>query len=137
MKKIFTLLLAVGMVAVAQAQPGSRDTRDTRPVEQRSDDDRFDDDRFDIKMDPYDRDNGNNSKFANERRMRMAISRINREYDIKIHKVKNSFYMSRFEKQRQVRFLEQQRQKELRMLMMTSKRGDHNRGRDFPDNRRY
>src|SRR5689334_1823797 len=114
MKKIFTLLFAVGMVVVAQAQPGSRDnrdTRDTRPTtDQRNDDGRFDNDRdADIKMNPYDKDYGyndngynNNGKFANDRRLKMEINRINREYDYKIQRVKNSFFMGRYEKQRQV-----------------------------------
>jgi len=138
MKKIFTLLFAVGMVAIAQAQPGSRDNRDTRPAtDQRNDDNRFGNDRDAGIMNPYDRDYNDNSKFANERRLKMEINRINREYDLKIQKVKNSFFMSRFEKQRQVRLLEQKRQQEIRMATLTSKKGKHNNGRDFPDNRRY
>ncbi|HEV7780574.1 MAG TPA: hypothetical protein VGO58_04870 [Chitinophagaceae bacterium] len=141
MKKIFTLLFAVGMVAAVQAQPGSRDNRDTRPAtDQRNDDRRFDNDHnADIKMNPYDRDLGynDNGKFANERRLKMEIARINRDYDLRIQKVKNNFFMSRFEKQRQVRLLEQKRQQEIRMATMTSKKGNQNNGRGFPDNRRY
>ncbi len=146
MKKIFTLLfVAVGIASVAQAQPGSRDNRDNRDdrddrqTDQRNYDNGYDNDRDDVRNIPYDREDrfDHNSRFASERRWRMAIHRINQEYDFRIQRVKNSYYMSRFEKQRKVHFLEQKRQQEIRMLLMTAKKGKHNNGRDFPDNRRY
>ncbi len=164
MKKIFTLLFTIGMFTLAQAQPGNRDNRqpdrrDIPPTDQRNDktfdqrdydddvdntnhnrrdnDDRYgkNDDCYDYNDDRYDY-NGN-SRFGNERRMRMQIAQINREFDYKTEKVRNSFYMSRWEKQRQIRFLEERRQQEIRKVYFRFK---YNRGyddRDFPDRHHY
>ena len=46
----------------------------------------------------------------------MEIAKINREYDKRIQKVKNSYFMSRWEKQRKIRFLQEQRQQEIKMV---------------------
>ena len=43
----------------------------------------------------------------------MEIARINREYDSKIDRVRNNFFMFRFEKQRQIHWLQEQRQQEI------------------------
>jgi len=132
MKKIFTLFFALGMIAVAQAQPGNRDNRDNRDIRQP-----------DTKVIVVDhRDNGydNNNiryddRFSNDRKRDWEINRINKEYDYKIQQVKRSFYLFRGEKQRQIRMLEAQRDQEIRMVMYkySDKRG---RRDDHPD-RRY
>jgi len=138
MKKIFTLLVAVGFLTAMNAQTGSRDrdNRDTR--DQRTDqrdnnngkdviinDGRYDnDDRFDNNFGSY---NGN---------IRMQIAKVNRKYDLKIQRVKNDFFMRRFEKMRMIRSLEAQRQQEIRMLYArNNKKGQHDRGYD--SNHRY
>ena len=137
MKKIFTLLVAVGFLTAMNAQTGSRDrdNRDTRDrqTDQRVNnnkdvvinDGRFDnDDRFDNNFGPY---NGN---------IRMQIAQVNRKYDFKIQRVKNDYFMRRFEKMRVIRSLEAQRQQEIRMLYArNNKRGQHDRGYD--SNHRY
>jgi hypothetical protein len=141
MKKIFTLLFALGMFAAAHAQPGNRDNRQTdHRTDQRDDDDRFDNERnVVVNHNPYNNndDRFGNSHFSNERRMRTQIARINREFDYKKERVRNNFYMSRWEKQRQIRFLEEQRQREIRKVYLRFKynRGYHDR--DFPDRRSY
>ena len=77
MKKIFTLLFAVGMLAAAQAQPGNRDNRqpdrrDNAPID-RQDDGRFDNDKSFIAInDSFDNDDRfGNSRFSNERKREM------------------------------------------------------------------
>ncbi len=121
MKRIFTLLVAVGMLTMAQAQPGTRNSRQNdQRTDQRNDDrnDRWDDD------DGYStiRSNDHNSfdknirfesRFAAERRMKIEIAEINREYSYKIQRVKNNYRLFRFEKQRRISFLERQRQWEI------------------------
>ncbi len=147
-------------------RPGDR--RDLPPVDQRDDktfDQRDRDNQFDnnrdvviIKHNPWDNNddrNGNNdyrygnndnrygsSNFANERRMRMQIAQINREFDYKTDRVRNSYFMSRWEKQRQLRSLEDQRQQEIRRVYFKFKynRGNNDRGHndcDIPDRRHY
>ena len=140
MKKIFTLLFAVGLVAVAQAQPGSRDDRQfDRQFDQRNDqridqqtdlqldlqfnlndfERGYDKGKFLIENDRYfdhDRRGGGNNRFAMERRMKMRIAMINQEYDYKIQKVRRSFFLTWFEKQRQIRNLENQRRWEISMV---------------------
>jgi hypothetical protein len=129
MKKIFTFLFALGLVAVAQAQPGNRDNRrnDDRDVIKVvvTDNDRYDNDRY------------GNSTFGNERRMRMQIAQINREYDIKTQRVKNNFFMSRWEKQRQLQQLENQRNREIRMVYAKFKYKVRHNDRDFPNRRDF
>lgn len=122
MKRIFTLLVAVGLVTLAQAQPGQRNgnQRDVVKVVV-TDNDR------------YDRD-GYGSDFGNERRMKMKIAEINREYDFKIQKVRNNFFHSRWEKQRMISQLENQREREIRLVYAKFKNNRYDR--DFP-NRRY
>ena len=136
MKKIFTLLVAVGFITAINAQTGSRtrDNRDTRDqqTDQRGNnrdvivnDGRYDnDDRFDNNTGSY---NGN---------IRMQVAQVNRKYDFKIQKVKNDYFMRRYEKMRVIRSLEAQRQQEIRMLYArNNKKGQHDRGYD--SNHRY
>ena len=136
MKKIFTLLVAVGMVAVAQAQTGSRDNRQ---FDQRNDQRNsgqtdqwglnIGNDNGKIVIDAnfsFGNDRGfGNSRVLNERKRDMQIARINQMFDYKIQMVKRDFRMSRFEKQRLIRSLEQQRQQEIRMVY--AKFNDRNR----------
>src|SRR5258705_11317497 len=163
MKKIFTLLFAVGMVAVVQAQTGNRDNRqfdqrNDQQYDQRNDqqydqrnpvqnDQRIFNDGYDngkITIDAnfsFGNDRGfGNSRSFNERKRDMQIARINQVFDYKIQMVKRSFYMDWFEKQRQIRSLEQQRQWEIRMVYVKfSNRNrygnpyDHDRGYGWND----
>lgn len=136
MKKIFTLLFAVGMVAAAQAQPGNRDTRQADQRNWNNDDESF----ISINV-SFDNDNRfGNGRYSNERKRNMEIAKINREYDRRIQKVKNSYFMSRFEKQRKINFLQQQRQQEIRMVYAKfNKRNQHDNRYDRNDrnNRRF
>jgi hypothetical protein len=131
MKKIFTLLFAVGLFTLAQAQPGTRDNRqtdrrDNQPINQR-DDNRYDNDKSFVAINiSFDRDDRfGNSRISNVRKRDMQIARINREYDYRIQRVRNSFFMSRWEKQRQVRFLQDQRQQEIRMVYAKFSKRNH------------
>jgi hypothetical protein len=132
MKKIFTLfVVAAGLFATAQAQPGNRDGN-------RRDDDRRDDIKVVVNHnDPYDRDGFGNSHFSNDRRMRMQVAQINREYDFKIQKVRNNYFMSRWEKQRLMRSLEDQRQRELRIVYAKFRNNGRYNDHDDRDRRRY
>lgn len=148
-------MFAVSLFALAQAQPGSRDNRDNRdsrdsrqpgqrdnqpPAQQ--DNWRYDDEKeFTGKDFAFDRDDHfGNSRFSNERKRDMQIARINREYDYRIQRVMNNYFMSRWEKQRKIRFLQEQRQQEIRMLYMKFGKRNNQRGWDnrdgYPD-RRY
>ncbi len=151
MKKIFTLLFTVGMFAAAMAQPGTSegvprdrdnrpgDRRDNPPIDRRDnpstdqrDDNRYDNDRDFVSIDfNFDRDNHfGNSRFSNERKMDMQIARINRAYDYRIQQVRNGYFMSRWEKQRKIRFLQEQRQHEIWMVYMRFSKRNHHDGRD-------
>ena len=137
MKKIFTLLFAVGFLTAIHAQTGSRDNRDYRDNQQ-----------SDQWGNNHDNDVvGNNSKFDSHDRyddnfgaydgnIRMQIARINQKYDFKIQRVRNDFFMRRFEKMRMIRSLEEQRKQEIRMAYARSSRwGQHDR--DYDSNHRY
>ena len=134
MKKIFTLLFAVGMVAVVQAQPGNRDDRrfdqqNDQRIDQQTDlqlDLQFNQMDFEKGYDRrkvivetndfFDRGGRYNDRFFMMKRRDMLIERINMEYDFKIQKVRRSFYLTWFEKQRQIRFLENERRWEISMV---------------------
>jgi hypothetical protein len=137
MKKIFTLLFAVGFLTAINAQSGTRDNRDNRDNQQNGqwgnnqdkdvvgNNNRYDnDDRYDNNFGSYD---GN---------IKMQIARINQKYDFKIQKVKNDFFMRRIEKMRMIRSLEQQRKQEIKMAYArSSKSGQHDRG--YNSNQHY
>jgi len=137
MKKIFTLLVAVGFLTAMNAQTDSRDSRDNRNNRQNDqrgnnnskdvvvNNGRYDnDDRYDNNVGSY---NGN---------IRMQIAQVNRKYDFKIQRVKNDYFMRRYEKMRVIRSLEAQRQQEIRMLYArANNKGQHDRGYD--SNHRY
>ena len=142
MKKIFTLLVAVGFITAINAQTGSRsrDNRDTRnqQTDQRGNNNSNDvivndgrynnDDRFDNNTGPY---NGN---------IRMQIAQINRKYDFKIDRVKDNFFMRRYEKMRMIRSLEEQRQQEIKMAYARSNKWgqqDHGHDRGYDSNHHY
>ncbi len=136
MKKIFTLLFAVGFLTAINAQSGSRDNRDNRDNQQSGqrghnekdvvgNNDRYDnDDRYDNNFGSY---NGN---------IKMQIAQINRKYDLKVERVRKDFFMKRFAKRRMIRSLEQQRKQEIKMAYARpSKKGQRDRGYD--SNHRY
>ena len=135
-------MFAVGMVAVAQAQPGNRDNRqfdqrndqrNDQQYDQRNDqqndqrndqqfnqmdfDKGYDKGKFMVETNDYfERGGRYNDRFFMEKRRDMMIFRINQEYDYKIQKVRRNFYMSWYEKQREIRFLENERRWEISMI---------------------
>ena len=126
MKKIFTLLVALGMITLAQAQYGSgKNSRDHR------------NDQTSVEKDydrGYDNDGRHNGFMSPKKQLEFAIDRVNREYDWKIDKVRDNFFKSRYQKKREIRFLNEQRKREIRRTYAAfSKERSH---RDYP-NRRY
>ena len=138
MKKIFTLLVAVGFLTAMNAQTGSRDraNRDTRDqqTDQRSNNNSRD---VGVNDGRYDNDDRYDNNFGSHNgNIRMQIAQVNRKYDFKIQKVKNDYFMRRNEKMRVIRSLEAQRQQEIRMMYArANKKGQHDRG--YGSNHRY
>lgn len=123
MKKIYTVLLSVGMLSLAQAQPGIRDQRFPDRRDEQVFVDRTDDSRYDDYRDDIDHANrfGIHDRFAErrlmlERRKNMEIARIQQDYDFRIQLVSLNFFLSRWEKQRKIDLLEEQRRREIRMV---------------------
>lgn len=123
MKKIFTLLFAVGMLSVAQAQYDQRSypQNDQRNYQQ-NDQWKNQHDQRDL-----DRSYGNgtifnnddrfgNKNFSFDRGRDMEIARINQKYEFKTQMVMRNFFLSWYEKKRQIRFLQDQRQREISMV---------------------
>ena len=132
MKKIFTLLVAVGLISLAQAQPdygkNSRNNRRNHPSSVEKGTDVYADRSI------HDNDRRYNGIMSPTRQRDLAIARVNREYDWKIQKVRNNVYKSRWTKRRQIRFLNDQRQREIsRIYYEFSKDWSY---RDY-SNRRY
>ena len=123
MKKIFTLVFAVGfLTAAAQAQPGSRDNRDKQQSDQRTVPQY--DQRNDQQNSQWDKNNSysnnNDGRYSKSnsygKSVEMQVAQINRKYDLQVQRVKSDFSMRRFEKTRVLRSLENQRQQEIKML---------------------
>jgi len=113
MKKIFTLLFAAALFTTAHAQNGNRDNKQNNQRDNQNGygkDVAVNDNRYDKN------DRGDYGKFSMERKREMQIAQINREYDTKIQRVKSDFFMRRFEKQREIRFLEEQRYREIKRV---------------------
>ena len=130
MKKIFTLLIAVGFITAINAQTGSRD-RDNRDTRDQQTDQRVNNKDVVVNDGRYDNDDRYNNTGTYNGNIKMQIAQVNRKYDFKIQKVKNDHFMRRNEKMRVIRSLEVQRQQEIRMLYArNNKKGQHDRGYD-------
>ena len=135
MKKIFTLLVAVGFITAINAQTSSRD-RDNRDTRDQQTDQRVNNKDFNVGDGRYDNDDRYNNTGSYNGNIKMQIAQVNRKYDFKIQKVKNDHFIRRNEKMRVIRSLEAQRQQEIRMLYArNNKKGQHDRGYD--SNYRY
>ena len=91
MKKIFTLLVAVGFITAINAQTGSRD-RDNRDTRDQQTDQRGNNNSKNVVINDgrYDNDDRySNSAGSYNGNIRMQIAQVNRKYDFKIQKVKN------------------------------------------------
>jgi hypothetical protein len=142
MKKIFTLLFAVGFLTAAYAQTGSRDrdTRDTRDNQQYDQRVGQQNSQWDNNVNSNGRDNDNRYNNINGsygRSIAMQVAQINRKYDLQVQRVQNDFFMRRFEKMRVIRSLEVQRQREIKMLYVRTNSRDRQYDRGFDANHRY
>lgn len=99
MKKTFTLLAAVCLFAMADAQPIARNPHLRTGV------------NVTITSNGYRAGN-----FAADRRLREEAARINIKYDRKIQQVRYSYFMGRRQKIKKIHTLEQQRRRELNKL---------------------
>ena len=137
MKKLFTLLLAVGFLTAINAQTGSRDNRDNRNSQQNGQWGKDSRDDVGINNGRYDNNKQYDNNFGSYNgNIKMQIAQINRKYDFKIDRLRDNRFMKRNEKMRMIRSLEAQRQQEIRMAYARSnKKGQHDRGYD--PNHRY
>ena len=135
MKKIFTLLVSVGLLtAAANAQSSPRDNRDKPQYDQKTPQkDQRDNPQYDQRNDQqngqWDKDNSYNKRDDDRydiknntygKGIQMQVNQINRKYDLRVQQVQSNFHMRRFEKTRMIRSLEAQRQQEIKMLYARS-----------------
>jgi hypothetical protein len=109
MKKIFTLVAALGIFAIAQAQPDYRNNRQTDQRGYNNDNSNYYNNGYN---DNFRRGDDGDFFFGKSR----MIDRINHEYDEKIERVRHNFFMGWRQKQRQISFLNEQREQALRMV---------------------
>lgn len=142
MKKILTLLIAVGALTLAQAQssrsyPDNRNT--TRDVILGDRNDGMDRNN---RNDRYDNRYEHNSRSVysfSAREREKQIDRINREYDKKVRQVERDRRMRSSEKSYRLRQLEGERRTELRQVWdrFQSRNNAHNDNRYASNNRRW
>ena len=109
MKKIFTLLFTAAMItsAFAQYDPKEEWNKNNK-----------DDVYGREEKHRHDKDNGwlKEGYYFTPGQRDMQIAQINREYEYRIEAVKNKFYMSWYQKRRQIGFLKDQRDNDIRMV---------------------
>ena len=142
MKKILTLLFAVGAITITQAQssrsyPNDRNTtRDVILGDRNDGNDRHNrNDRYDNRY-----ENKSRSVYSFSARERdKQIDRINREYDKKVRQVERDRRMRSSEKSYTLRQLEGERRTELRQVWdrFQSRNNAHNDNRYTTNNRRW
>jgi len=122
MKKIFTLVFALGIVSLSFAQYSGN-----QKSYGHNNDVAYNDSH-------YKKDNGrfNDRSDYGKREMEMKIADINRNYDRKIQEVRSNWFMNRSKKERMIRTLEEQRKDEIRMAYAKF----NNRHNRFDDNDR-
>jgi hypothetical protein len=116
MKKIFTILLAIGSVTFASAQSKGNWGHD---------------DHKDVAVNqPYDHSRndapGYGSSNYNNRERDAQIQRINRDFDKKIAAVQRDRRMRSYEKSRQINILERERSAQIREVQMRFSRDQRN-----------
>ena len=137
MKKMFTLLFASAMLSTAFAQNDQRDQRDWNKENDvyKPNDNRGYDKQDNGNYGYGKHGNGHNDRYVFTARDRdMQIERINRNYDYKIRSIRNQYFMNRYQRTRQIRFLEEQRDNEIHEVMhrfndQRNQFGDYGRGR--------
>ena len=134
MKRILTLLIAVGLVAGASAQTSKEEARrvilgggnkngGNNPSERSRD----------VILGDRDNDNNNRRTYPNSYpNSGSRADQINREYDIKINSIRNNPNLSQSEKQRIIRELEADRARKLRQA------GNYgNNNRDYKKDKKH
>lgn len=125
MKKIFTLLFAVGSITFVSAQPGTRG---------RSEDDRFAKTHSAGTSHDYGKNNpGYESSSFSVRERDAQLRKINWEFDRKVSAVKMNRRLRNSEKSWQLRMLEKQRAEEIRQVHIRFEKNRRNTG----SSRRY
>lgn len=115
MKKIFTLLFAVGSITIASAQSTARHESKT-------------DSKPGVTVSDYGKEKDNFSA----REKDAMIRKINAEYDRKVAEVKSNRRLKSREKSRQIQMLNKQRAEEIRQVQLRFEKSNHGR-----DNRPY
>ncbi len=112
MKKIFTLLFVAGSISFASAQNNGK-IKQSNDFKKETKDIGFNQSR------PGTVDNGKfsvNSSVANRKEKERQIQQINREFDKKISAVKMNRWMKAYEKNKQIRLLEKQRNDQIKQV---------------------
>ena len=107
MKKLFTLLAATFCATAIFAQYDNHSYDQRRDQVYQSQDFRNGRDF---------NDNYGNYNGRNERKIHRQVERINREFDVKIARVRSNWTINPFEKNRIIMNIEQQRRQEIRMV---------------------
>jgi len=109
MKKTFTFLFATAMLTTAFAQYDPKDEWDNDKGNVFAKEGKPGRDKHD--------DLFRGTYYFTPREMDMQILQINREYDYKVRSVRNKFYMGRYQIMRQLRFLEDQRNRKIQSVI--------------------
>lgn len=128
MKKLFTLLIALGLITVADAQRNNHGNRGNNRGRG----------TVGVNVNISGNNGIHQSRFASDRMLREQIFRINQKYDHKIRHVQNDHHMRRYEKMRKIRRLEDQRQREINRVYSNARFNNNRYGnRHSKKNRRY
>ena len=119
MKKIFTMIAAVVIVASVSAQ---RNNGNENGYDRNRD--------VVINERPYNHNDDRRDNRYNLRERDMQVARINNEYDRKIESVRHKFFMSRSKKEAWICSLEDQRRDEIKRVNLRYRVADRHNDRD-------
>ena len=137
MKKMFTLLFATAMLSTAFAQYEQRDRQDwNKDNDGYKNNDNRGYDNHDNGNRGYNKHNNGyrNGYFFTARERDMQIEHITHDYEHRIEAVRNQYFMSWYQKKRQIMFLEEQRDNEIHEVIhrfndRRNQFGDNGRGK--------
>ena len=134
MKKIFTLLLAVGTITFVSAQSTAQQSR-------HSEDNKFENKTVHASSShDYDHDRNGEPGYGSSfslREKEAQMRKINREFDNKIVSVKMNRRLRNQEKSRIIRMLETQRRDEIREVQLRFERSNRRDGKRYDVNRSH
>jgi hypothetical protein len=122
MKKIFTLLLSVGIFSASFAQSNHQKNHYDRNDQYATASNGRYDNRYDHKYD-------NNRNYSYENQQALEIEKVNQDYNFRVMSIQNNRFMKNHQKKVAIRNAQRQREQQIQFINSKYDRMNHNWGR--------